>query len=911
MRRLWKISKTKWYTKPVYLLFALVLVVSFSLVTAVPAAAAVTEVWVDNDYTSATPRWGVDHFSKIQDGIGAVAEGGTVNVAPGIYLETIDVTVDGLTIQSLSDDPSDTIIDGGGTIYNHSDVTISGFTITGGVYHPQLPSTNGIAMDGATGCHLSNLIIAEITTSGDRWTTGIFLFRSSNNIFENITISNILGASYPGIVGLLLYQNPDHSNNSFTDITIETLTNNTANAFVIGLFLWNQPTSYNTFANIKITNVTGSWVDGVMLKGAYNNTFESTEISSLTSTDDGAYGIALRDGAHNNTFNATTISNITASGEASGVRVYYGWTHDNSFTSTSISGLTGTPSYGIYITAVPPSFYTIFPESNSFNGGSISGAQRGVYIKGNCPSHSIHYTNIVGNTEYGAYSDTVTLDATNNWWGDASGPSGVGPGTGDAVSHNVDYDPWADRLLVLSGDGQTGTVGAPLANPFASQLKNSSGNSTAIKDVPVSWNITSTPPGATGQSLSDTDTTTDSNGQASSTLTLGNKVGTYTVTANVPGESTATFTATATAGSLDHIVVSPDTATITAGNTQAYSAEAFDQYDNNLGDVTDDTTFEIEAGAGGSWAANIYTSENAGTWTVTGTYGGKSDTATLTVSPAASHAVTLTADPINIPADGSSTSTITAIVKDQYGNNITNGTDVLFETDHGTFASDTITKQTSDGVATATLTSESSAETVIATVTATANDVSDATAVVFIPEGGAEVEESKTETVTGSGTVEDTPTGGDVTIDATGDHTITTAKYKDNPGGTPTFEATGDYYDVHLDDDIGVNSLTIEFCPADEDTAIYYWDGSTWRRASDQRYSNGCIVVTVTDSTSPSLPDLTGLSFASGTPYPPAPMGVGGEAYPVNKLAILAPWIALAALLVGGISWFILRRHEA
>lgn len=36
----------------------------------------------------------------------------------------------------------------------------------------------------------------------------------------------------------------------------------------------------------------------------------------------------------------------------------------------------------------------------------------------------------------------TTLNAELNWWGDASGPSGVGPGSGGAVSNNVDYDPW-------------------------------------------------------------------------------------------------------------------------------------------------------------------------------------------------------------------------------------------------------------------------------------------------------------------------------------------------------------------------------------------------------------------------------------------------------------------------------------
>jgi len=137
----------------------------------------------------------------------------------------------------------------------------------------------------------------------------------------------------------------------------------------------------------------------------------------------------------------------------------------------------------------------------------------------------------------------------------------------------------------------------------------------------------------------------------------------------------------------------------------------------------------------------------------------------------------------------------------------------------------------------------------------------------LLEKNGTETSDTDTTTVTGSGTVTNTPTGGDVTIDGTGDHTITTAKYTENPGGTPTFKATGDYYDVHLDTDAGVNSLTIEFCPATPSTIIYYWDetSSSWQRASDQTYADGCIVVTITDSTSPSLSNLTGLPFGSST----------------------------------------------
>ncbi|KPK20762.1 MAG: hypothetical protein AMJ70_08030, partial [Dehalococcoidia bacterium SG8_51_3] len=59
----------------------------------------------------------------------------------------------------------------------------------------------------------------------------------------------------------------------------------------------------------------------------------------------------------------------------------------------------------------------------------------------------------------------------------------------------------------------------------------------------------------------------------------------------------------------------------------------YDQSNNWLLDVTPWTTFSIDPGAGGNWTLNTYTSQNAGTWTVTGnlTLLGMSNTAQLTV----------------------------------------------------------------------------------------------------------------------------------------------------------------------------------------------------------------------------------------------------------------------------------------
>ena len=57
---------------------------------------------------------------------------------------------------------------------------------------------------------------------------------------------------------------------------------------------------------------------------------------------------------------------------------------------------------------------------------------------------TIIHNNIFGNITYGLQSSTSTniLVAENNWWGHATGPGGVAPGSGDPVSSGVDYDPW-------------------------------------------------------------------------------------------------------------------------------------------------------------------------------------------------------------------------------------------------------------------------------------------------------------------------------------------------------------------------------------------------------------------------------------------------------------------------------------
>jgi nitrous oxidase accessory protein NosD len=67
--------------------------------------------------------------------------------------------------------------------------------------------------------------------------------------------------------------------------------------------------------------------------------------------------------------------------------------------------------------------------------------------------------NITGNTEYGILAlENTRVTATENWWGDATGPDGEGLGTGDKVSEHVGFEPWLCGPFADSPDSSEGGV---------------------------------------------------------------------------------------------------------------------------------------------------------------------------------------------------------------------------------------------------------------------------------------------------------------------------------------------------------------------------------------------------------------------------------------------------------------------
>ncbi|MEF8874574.1 MAG: S8 family serine peptidase [Candidatus Thermoplasmatota archaeon] len=144
------------------------------------------------------------------------------------------------------------------------------------------------------------------------------------------------------------------------------------------------------------------------------------------------------------------------------------------------------------------------------------------------------------------------------------------------------------------------------------------------------------------------------------------RVGDYTVTATYEGVSNST-TITVVPAEADRIEISPEEETATAGGVVSYTAVAYDAYENEIGDVSVNTTWSVEAGANGSWIGSDYTTEIAGDWTVTGDYNGLTDTALLKVEPGAVDIVELTPSADQTITSGE-TIEFSASAYDAYGN---------------------------------------------------------------------------------------------------------------------------------------------------------------------------------------------------------------------------------------------------
>ena len=230
------------------------------------------------------------------------------------------------------------------------------------------------------------------------------------------------------------------------------------------------------FTSIDSSPVPGAW-EGIVF---FNSTYDGTTIMDYCTVEYGGYG------GYNSNINcneaAPTIQRcIVRNSDGHGIYTI----GSGALPLISCSSLTN-------------NVYGVFSESNS--------------------NPTIADCSITGNTSFGVYNNTpsITVNAENNWWGSADGPSGVGSGSGDAVGAYVDFTPWVSSFdscsesIVLSPVSEMNPIGS--SHTVTATITDAS--LVPAPNIMVNFRITSGPHAGTYGN-----DTTDVNGQATFSYT--------------------------------------------------------------------------------------------------------------------------------------------------------------------------------------------------------------------------------------------------------------------------------------------------------------------------------------------------------------------------------------------------------
>ncbi|MFC2004948.1 carboxypeptidase regulatory-like domain-containing protein [Chloroflexota bacterium] len=251
--------------------------------------------------------------------------------------------------------------------------------------------------------------------------------------------------------------------------------------------------STGNITNLTVNNVTGTYMAmGICIWGSGNAT-TAVDISGVT-TENSTCGIWIT-----NAETSLDSSTITGMNPDGGLGLVL---HDNATVTMTDSEIRycrretlepGTSGIGMLV-GMPDTWEAMEgwgtgrPCNLDMTGCTISNNNLGIFVDDES-SLTANYNNIAGNDIYGVYKSTVRstivpANATNNWWGDATGPthSYNSGGSGDNVTGGVRYRPWLDAAYP---GGEPVTLGS-----IEGYVYKESDNSTIDEALIVVWDAT-------------------------------------------------------------------------------------------------------------------------------------------------------------------------------------------------------------------------------------------------------------------------------------------------------------------------------------------------------------------------------------------------------------------------------------
>lgn len=328
-------------------------------------------------------------FKTINMGLTTVAVGGTVVVAAGVYPEFVDITKS-VTLQGANSGVSclgarstESVVTGttaGAFKIDADNVTINGFQVSDALNVGPIGTNAGIWMNAGN---------------------------AGANITNNLVTNNIIG----------IYANSDGASSISCNIFDGNLEPGVGvtGAHIYAEFTEGLTIDRNIFRNQTGVNANNPVLFGATAAGVHHNlTFSN---NTLTNTDFGLLLIGVDTGSFTgNDINTNGATGITLDGANTHITITGNLIHNNA------RGVrVRDAGYGLGANS------DIHINRNSLTGNTeADGVPPG-------PNYGI------GNV--GGYGGLI-LDGECNWWGAASGPGPVGPGSGDMVTTNVDFTPW-------------------------------------------------------------------------------------------------------------------------------------------------------------------------------------------------------------------------------------------------------------------------------------------------------------------------------------------------------------------------------------------------------------------------------------------------------------------------------------